>query len=429
MTNLSLQFEPLYPDVLNAITGLRIVVDTLHMAIGVHPVSVYLNQPVEIVVVLQNMIDQAMDVKIGLQLPTRDASGRPVHMMTPKKVIDVQMKPGEVGVARLPVVPLAPTMPGDHLPIRVAVRRRSRNGAPVRAPIGGAPASALMISPFKLQALQDVDYVEHSPDKSPEIVTVPFSLAPKRLPAVPPDLKPTYEPIWTAALMAQERANITAKLNEARVVADELSQSLIYPPILRAVDEVYAQRGLPLYPGEARAIAKCLAYTLDDSLAFDSTFRLEEARWYQTLCQVLAADESAVKLEAGALVSRYLFEAAMYDAVLVGFGLIRPRVRINLGDKTERANYANKLVNWLAGLVEPDLNYVYLPLVLGGVVVNHIVGGKNDDPWELIEQLRDAYRERMRVAHGEIITVFDMLDKLLARSEDELRRARVMPRR
>ncbi|PJF25143.1 MAG: hypothetical protein CUN53_14275, partial [Phototrophicales bacterium] len=153
-----------------------------------------------------------------------------------------------------------------------------------------------------------------------------------------------------------------------------------------------------------------------------------EARWYQTLCQVLAADESAVRLEAGALVSRYLFEAAMYDAVMVGFGLIRPRVRINLGDKTERVNYANKLVSWLAGLVEPDLNYVYLPLVLGGVVVNHIVGGKNDDPWEMIEQLRDAYRERVRVAKGEIVTVFDMLDKLLARSEDELRRARVLPR-
>lgn len=429
MTENPLQFEPLYPDVLNAITGLRIGVDTLHMAIGVHPVSVYLNQPVEIVVVLQNMIDQSMDVKIGIQLPTRDDSGRAVHMMTPKKVIDVQMKPGEVGVVKIPVVPLAPTTPGDDLPVRVAVRRRSRNGAPVRAPIGGAPASALAISPYKLQALQDVDYVEHPADKSPEIVTVSFSVAPKRLPSVPPDLKPTYETIWTASLMGQERANIAAKLNEARMVANELSHSLMYSPMLRVVDEVYAQRGLPLHPGEARAIAKCLAYTLDDSLAFDSTFRLEEARWYQTLCQVLAADESAVKLEASALVSRYLFEAAMYDAVMVGFGLIRPRVRINLGDKTERANYANKLVSWLAGLVEPDLNYVYLPLVLGGVVVNHIVGGKNDDPWEMIEQLREAYRERVRVAKGEIMTVFDMLDKLLARSEDELRRARVLPRR
>ncbi|PJF23799.1 MAG: hypothetical protein CUN53_21060, partial [Phototrophicales bacterium] len=121
-----------------------------------------------------------------------------------------------------------------------------------------------------LQALQDVDYVEHPADKSPEIVTVSFSVAPKRLPSVPPDLKPTYETIWTASLMGQERANIAAKLNEARMVANELSHSLMYSPMLRVVDEVYAQRGLPLHPGEARAIAKCLAYTLDDSLAFDS---------------------------------------------------------------------------------------------------------------------------------------------------------------
>jgi hypothetical protein len=424
-----LQFEPLYPDVLSAITGgLRIGMDTLHMAIGVHPRSVYLNQPVEIVIVLQNMIDQPMDIKIGVQLPTRDDNGKAIHMMTPKKVIDVQLKPGEVGTARLPIVPMPPTMPNTDIPIRVAVRRRARGGTMVRSAIGGAPPSALTISTYKLQALREVDFVEHPYNVSPEIVTVTFDVAAKRLPSVPPDLKPTYESLWTREQMSDERQNIRAKLSDARMVADELSHAALYLPMLHMVDEVYAQRGLPLYPGEAKAIAKCLVFTLDSGMAFDQTFKLEDARWFQTLAQALAYDEGIAKLEAPSLAARYLFEAGLYDAVLVGFGQIRPRVRINLGDKTERIAYANKLLGWLAGLSEPDLSYIYLPLALGGVVVNHLVGGKNDDPWQMLEELRDAYRARIKLVSGEIVTVFDMLDKLLTRNEEELRRARILPK-
>ena len=424
-----LQFEPLYPDVLSAITGgLRIGMDTLHLAVGVFPRSVYLNQPVEIVIVLQNMVDQPMDVKIGVQLPTKDSAGKVIHMMTPKKVMDLQLKPGEVGVARLPVIPMPPTMPNADIPIRVAVRKRSRGGNMIRSAVGGAPPSALMISPYKLQALREVDFVDHPYDQSPEIVTVTFDVAAKRLASVPPDLKPRYESLWTRDQMNDERQNIRAKLSDARMVADELTHSMLMQPMLRMVDEVFALRGLPLYPGEARAIAKCLVYTLDNSLAFDQTFKLEESRWYQTLAQALAHDEGVAKMEPAALVTRYLFEAALYDAVLIGFAQIRPRVRINLGDKTERVAYANKLLSWLAGLSEPDLTYIYLPLALGGVVVNHIVGGKNDDPWQMIAELREAYRARIKVVSGEIVTVFDMLDKLLDRSEDELRRARVQPK-
>ena len=81
-------------------------------------------------------------------------------------------------------------------------------------------------------------------------------------------------------------------------------------------------------------------------------------------------------------------------------------------------------MRWLAGQASPDLIYIYLPLVLGGVVVNDQVTWQGDDPWALISGLREAYRGRVRLVEGDAMEIFDMLDKLLAKGEDELRRAR-----
>jgi hypothetical protein len=84
------------------------------------------------------------------------------------------------------------------------------------------------------------------------------------------------------------------------------------------------------------------------------------------------------------------------------------------------------MLSWLGGQTEPDLNYIYLPLALGGVTVNHVVMARDEDPWVMLDEMREAYRGRVRLAAGETVVIFDMLDKLLERAEDDLRRARVL---
>jgi len=102
------------------------------------------------------------------------------------------------------------------------------------------------------------------------------------------------------------------------------------------------------------------------------------------------------------------------------------RLRAVLGDSAERMGYANRIMTWLAGgQGEADLSYVYLPLVLGGVVVNQIVTNKDDNPWIMILQLREAYRGRARLVTGEAAAIFKMMDALLDQAEDTLRRSRI----
>lgn len=428
MNNEHLRFDPLYPDVLGVIAGgARLHMDALQMAVGVFPHQVYLNQPVEIILILQNMVDQPMDVRVAVQVPTRDANGKPVSIIVPKRMMNFSLRAAEAGVLRIPVVPVPPTQPGDNLPLQIAVRQRlQRSGNVIRPAVGGAPPSALAVSPFKLHVLRDVEFVSQPFTQSPENVRLHFSIAPKKLPSPPADLKPTYESLWTTEQLREEQQLVRSKVDDARLVASNMTRSQLFMPLFHAVDEMYASRGLPLHPGEAKAIAKMMAYTLDDAAAQEQITKLEDLRWFQTLCQVLAFDPSAAEWESSELAVRYLFESAMYDSVLVAFGLIRPRVRVNLGDKTERVHYANRVIAWLAGQEAPDLTYIYLPLVLGGVAVNATVIGPDEDPWQTLDEVREAYRGRMRLVSGTALEIFDMLDKLVVRAEDDLRRARIL---
>lgn len=426
--NNPLQFDPMLPDVLGMIApaNARITLDALQLALGVFPRQAYLNQPFEVVVILQSMIDQPMNIRIALQLPVKDPNGRPMNIATAKKMVDLPLKAGEVGALRIPVVALSPTQPGDNYPIQVAVRyRAARSGKAMRPVTGGAPASVLAVSPFKLQALSDIEFVHHPQNASQENVTLQFDIAPRRMPNPPQELKIAYETLWTVDQLAEEQELLAAKVEEARMIASTLTRYAIYSSVLRRVESLYADHRLALHPGESKAIAKMITYTLDDGATLEQVMPLEETRWFQTLCQTLAANPEVSTWEPGEIVERYLMESAIYDAVLTGFSVIRPRVRVNLGDRQERANYANRLVSWLAGQSEPDMAYIYLPLVLGGVTVNSTVMGRDDDPWRLLDELREAYRGRMRLATGASVEIFEMLDKLMVRAEDDLRRARI----
>ncbi|MAS35293.1 MAG: hypothetical protein CL610_14870 [Anaerolineaceae bacterium] len=423
----NINFDALYPDVLGAITGgTRISIDQLQVALGIFPQRTYINQPVELVLILQNMVDQPMQVKVGIQTPTEDKKGRPVVMDLPKKTITLGLRAGEVGVLRIPVVPRPPTQAGNHFPVRVAVRYRTpKPGRRVRPFSGGPPPSILSISSFKLQVLRDVPFSAETWHHSTDVLTTYFDIAPRVMPDIGGDLKPRYESLWTHEELAGTRQKALARVEDARRVSTGLTRTNIYLPLRETIEERFAARGLPLHPGEAMAIAKMVTYTLDEGLELEQGFSVEDSQWFKTLCQVLAYDENLEDLNKGQLATQYLFEAALFDAIMLGFGVIEPRVNEDLGDTTERVQYANRVLSWMAGQGEPDLSYAYLPLIMGAILVNELANVKPENPWTMLELLREALRGRARLFTGEKVTIFNMTADLLELGEEMLRRARI----
>ena len=416
-------FGVVYPDVLGGITGGgRIITEDLQYAVGISPKQAFINQPLEVVVPLQSMIDQPLQVKVSVRLPSRDKKGNQVFMEAGKTTMTIGLRPGEVGVLRIPIAAHPPTPAGKGYPVQVAIRYVSPgNSIKVRPPDGGPPPSVLTISPFRLQVLREIEFITKSSAKTTDVITATFDLAPKRLPR--PDaesLKAKYDTLWASEQMKEEEKLARARIGEARQIAFGLGHPTSYWDLLDEVKERFAQRNMPLHPGEIAAIAKIMAYTVDEAPELEKQMSIESTQWFRTLCQVLAHDNSIHDLPRSELLAKYVFDAILFDAIGMGFHVLQPKVKEQLGNSQERLNYANRMLTWFAGYGEPDLSFVYLPLVLAGLVVYRIVTlNVRENPWVMIDDLTEAMNGRQRLAGSEESTIiFHMLSDLL----DEQRR-------
>lgn len=423
-------FGLVFPDVLGAITGGgRIVSEDLQFAVGISPKQVFINQPVEVIVPLQNMVDQPLQVKVAIRLPSRDKKGNPVVMEAAKSTITVGMRPGEVGLLRIPITAQPPTPPGMAYPIRVAVRYAvADNAIKVRPPDGGPPPSVLTVSPFRLQVLREVEFVTSTASTAPDVATVSFDVAPKRLPQTSPEaLQHKYETLWASEQMQEEEKLARARIEDARHLALGLGHPTSYWQLLEQASERFAARGMPLHPGEAKAIAKIMAYTVDEAPRLETQFSVESMHWFRTLCQVLAHNGELMKETRGDVLAHHVFDAILFDSIGMGFHVLQPKVKEKLGNSQERLNYANRMLTWFAGYGEPDLTYIYLPLVLSGLVIYRIVTmDVKENPWVMVEELREAMKGRQRLGGSEETTViFQMLDDLLKEAERVIRSQRI----
>lgn len=427
------EFKPFYPDVLGIVTGgTRIHMGDLQCAVGVFPRQIFVNQPAETVIVLQNMIDKEIQVKVAVRLPNEDRKGSPAVFDAARNQVTQNLKPGEVGVLRMPFVARLPTKPGKGFPVRVAIRFRTPPSAEtIRPPSGGAPPSVLTISPFKLQVLRDVAFNAHIWNDSAEIITSYFEIAPRRLPRAPELPDASFETLWARENMSQEISKALAYADDARLLAQAKSQhGSSYDSFRTVIEDRFAERDWPLHPGEAMAIAKMMAYTLDDAPGLEPDVEIEETRWFIGLCQVLASDPELRHMNRHELIATYLFSEVLYESILMGFKVLESKVRENLGKREERLDYANQVMAWLGGRGQGDLNYIYLPLVLGGLSISRIVrAGIRENPWDVVDGLEEALQGRIRLADDSSVVVFEMLRTLLNRQAAMLRSQRIERRK
>ena len=68
---------------------------------------------------------------------------------------------------------------------------------------------------------------------------------------------------------------------------------------------------------------------------------------------------------------------------------------------------------------------MYLPLVMGAILVNELTNVKPESPWTMLDLLREALRGRKRLFTGEMVALFNMTSELLLTGEEMLRRSRI----
>ncbi len=384
------------PDVLGAITNQRIHLEWLQYAVGISPTSAYLNQPVSVVVVLQSRVEQNMWVRIGVRppLPT-DAPAAP-NISVSKTVVPLGLRPGEVGVLRLPLVPQAPTPPGTY-PVQVAVRSRIAGtvSAVARPPDGGVVPSLLTISPIKLNELKAVAYQASRWYQSDETVTTTFDVLEKAIPPLPGELAPMYETLWSAGDMKMETRYVEESAQEAAMFLGKLPDADLYTPLSQAVAAAYARRDISMYPGEVQVVTHLLCYVVQKDLEHHTRGVPVDSRWYRLLPQLVAHHPHVTQEDLpGSVLAAHLLDALLYDAVVVAFELLEQAGIVLMPDATKQQRYADTVLMWLTGRGQQDANYLYTPLVMGGLLVNHLPVVGAPLPQQTLHAILDALSKR-----------------------------------
>jgi hypothetical protein len=413
--------QPEYPDVLGTITGgVRHNIDIVQCAFAVYPPSTAVGQPVEALVLLQNTCDKPIQVTVSIQLPRKDSQGNRMSLITPKDEIQVGMQAGETGLLHVPVVPHLPTQTSENNKMTVQVQSRiPKNYKLVRQPHGGRAATALNMSPFRLNILREVGFT--AIPGAPGTLTSEFSIIPGHVDTIPP-LDVRYETLWSAKEYPNEQAKYTQLAAAAERFAATLSRTQVYQPLISITEQRFARVGLPLHPGESLFVAKLLTYIMEDGLDLEEGFELKQGRWFNRLASIVS---DQYMIEDDNRLVNFLYTAVVHDSVRVGLNMVERTAKKKFGTQDEHFTYADEVVSALEGNYPIDLSHVYLPLILAGIMLHQRVKAPKENLWGGIGKLREAWAGRQRLADSHFEPVAEMLEDFLHEAENQLYRARI----
>ncbi|MBZ0291553.1 MAG: hypothetical protein K8L99_03205 [Anaerolineae bacterium] len=412
--------RPNYPDLLGFITGgKRFTVGVIEMAAAVRPYPVEPGKPFEIILLLQNTSDAVATVRIDFQMPEKDQQGQPGQFQIKSSWLRVRMRPGEVGYALMPARTLSTTATGRHL-----------IGVEIQAKLASKPLSVRQTSKQQVNLNY---YFAISEDVIQQIVALkalPFSAEQRGLLRqsiqVPlmllPDIgdeasnpQADWVSLWTMAEHTDTRPMVERHSTDLRhKVLPLLTPQNLYKPVLAAthhrLNTVY-----PLHDIEAIFIARLLTFVL--KLAgepgpgpYHVHSRLQAglptngrpillAQWCRSMLSLLDSDPAILEAPIQSLVGR-VFDDLLRDGIMVGFELLDKATGEAFGSRSDVEVYSRNLIRMLWN---PEIKLafedLYLPLVIGGVLVDDLLPAPNYKPLDYLhglEAVLKSYRPHQR---------------------------------
>lgn len=430
-----------YPDVLGAISGgARASLDGLQLAAAVRPRMPAAGQVCELALLLQNAGDTPVELAIELVLPEQDARKQPGRFACNPPRARLLLQPAEVGVAVFPVRVHPETAPSSDYRARFSFDLKT-TGKPRRlrhAQGGGAfdphdlPASS---GPWfgALKALSYNSFRLHG-----RTLEAGFPVGPARAVTTPLETrKVQYLSLWRATTAAQASTllHLYTPLLRGQVLS-QLKRANTLPPLIRATQTTFEAAGYPLAEAEATLIAKLMSLILeyaspDDThhgyiaagrwaitpllgRALELEHPPEVPRWLRALLQIVEQEPRAALHAPAALAGPAYFDL-LYDAAQYGFDLVQGATGEDVGSAEERDAFASGLLDLLRAGGPLDFSRVYLPLIMGGILINDLLLQPQERPATQLQGLAAALEQRELTLAPDEQTVFDLTTQLLDR--------------
>jgi len=408
--------------------GARAPVGVVQVALGVRPAVIAAGDVAEVLLLVQNAADARVDVSALLQLP-KGLAGRNARLVA-------GLAAGEVGVMSLPVVAQPETPPGTYkLGLEIDVKPLSKAERLREASGGGRfnPGSVRADKAKQIEALKALTFSTNKRlarnilEASVEVT----SGARARL----LDAEPGWQTLWTMADVPDERVLLKYFGETLRTrVIPQLRREYTLKPLTDATQARFAAAGFRLRTPETVLIAKVMALVLEYSapklhgfsplaagnydlspLFSGSGETAAMPRWSRSLLRLVARDERTA-LHAVPVLTRMAYDDLLRDAIALSFHLVENATGEDVGSEHEMQVYADRLIEKLQAQTGMDFVHTYMPLVLGGIVINEQMKTEDVNFIHLLRELWALMDER-RAETGEAgAPVIEIAEQLIERA-------------
>lgn len=415
---------PNYPDVLGYITdGKQATIGAVQAALAARPPIVRAGRTFAAIVMFQNLSDANVDITATFQIPPKDVAGKANRFRCKEPSASFVLGPAEVGYLVMPIDSAPDAAPGRDYKLAVDLEVEALS-KPRRIRETDVEAEVNLDYYFFLSeetilriiALKMLTFSAATRGHKGTTLEVSFGMA---APQSQPErqVQPGWFSLWSLSANSDARPLLE---RYRKTLQDEVLPSLDPAALFQTLYPVTERRIKPYYKVEAVEvyfITKLLVSILQlapqppDHYAYPEEAEYTIAtllrtgwptdgspiplpHWCRGLLHMLGVDEEATHNPITAL-SGPLYDDLLRDAITHGFRQISAVTRRDMGSTDELLTYTDYLVRTLRRPRQRlSVRDLYMPLVLGGVIVSQQVHLPNDEPLRRLHDLTKLLNER-----------------------------------
>jgi hypothetical protein len=393
-----------YPDILGEFVDsrLRFEADGVQYRVYFEPESVKAGEVTTLCFVMQSVVDAPVEFSLALDLPK--TSKKLQGFKVAQSQFQVTMEPGQVVELKIPIQPV------DVRAKEYSVRLNLRGKADRRVQRVRPPKSKGRMTKTPIQDLVGLELVSsigaRYTSKTEKRPTVNLNVMDGTEP-VESDLSPVLDELWKAEdLDLQIRA--TREFNDRRLpVVSSLTQPILFAAMLNESRQRFAEVGIQPTLGESIFLSKILTYT---TTLFLSDEALQDGLFVPTFQRLLA---SRVPFDnASWLLMKFGYEHIVNLAVALSFGLLDDHCKERVWPLQEQRAARKFIVGQLRNRDVLPIDLLYVPLILGGILVNSQVvleGEDVQDSLATIKRSRDLRQSELSQGDEQAIGILDEL--------------------
>ncbi len=217
-----------------------------------------------------------------------------------------------------------------------------------------------------------------------------------------------------------------------------LKRQLLLKPLIETTESRFKAAGFPLKLAEATTIANLMTLVLEyatpratahgaivargydvEGLLGRDLFEQDKPpvlpHWFRGMLGTIEIDARAATHPAQ-VITRYLYDDLLRDAIDFGFDLISEATGEDFGSGEEQVAYREQLIELLKAKDGLDFSRVYLPLVMGGILISEQVALAKENPVELLNAIGLALEERFERLSADEQPIYTMTNQIIARA-------------